>query len=134
MKIRYAALGASAIAGLAVFGMAPAAFATDVVTPPAGAEPPDYSACTVDRDWGQVCYAPDGDNVWIADMSADGHRTVAVWETSDGMSGECYNLAGDGHWLYCDYHLKEGEIIVFQAQLREGDTLLDTSPWASAIV
>lgn len=133
MKMRYAALAASAVAGLAVFGLAPAASANDVVVPPAGTEPPNGSACTVQRDWGQACFQIVGDKVWVLGTHhAMGLEVVAVWGTSDGDHGECVNRIDQGRWMYCDYSLDEGNEIVFRAELRDGDEVLDRTPWAEA--
>ena len=132
MITKLAAVGAAAIAGAAFFAPVSAAASVpeaSVVSP--GHAPPKGAVCTEQMSFGEACWVADGDNMWVGDLSADGHRTVAVWR-SGGLSGECSNVEGNGHWLYCDYHLPENQDITFHINLQEGADILETSPAVTA--
>jgi hypothetical protein len=74
------------------------------------------------------CFYSTGDKFKVADNYADGHRAVLEWETDYGSSGECHDANGAGNgYVWCDYDLRENQLVWFKIVAREGANGKDLS-------
>ncbi|WP_051468076.1 hypothetical protein [Actinomadura oligospora] len=69
-----------------------------------------------------ACFEPSGDKVYVKDTKKDHYSAVAIWKTSYGRKGGCRNALGYGKWAVCDYNMKEGRRIHWQALRYDGNT------------
>ncbi|MFJ6806362.1 hypothetical protein ACIQRK_10020 [Streptomyces anulatus] len=90
--------------------------------------------CGVATTGAWVCFVADGDLIKVQDTSADGHRAVGNWYTSDGRSGTCHNTLGKGQWKTCNYDFSENATVTYRAEVREGTTLIRSSSWRTDTV
>ncbi|WP_406399711.1 hypothetical protein OH805_11625 [Streptomyces sp. NBC_00879] len=70
---------------------------------------------------GVGCFYSTGDTITVQDMWADGLRSVVVWGSSDGKSGECHDANGANNPpTTCKYDVAENGILVFHVESRSG--------------
>ncbi|WP_217215347.1 hypothetical protein [Streptomyces sp. AC550_RSS872] len=70
---------------------------------------------------GVACFYSDGDKITVQDLWADGMRSVAMWTTSYGRSGECHDANGANNPpTVCDYDFRENSQVVIEVVRREG--------------
>lgn len=77
------------------------------------AEPKKY--CVSNNHGAYVCFQPKGDVMWVKDTRKDGYAAAAVYETSYGRKGKCFNVNGAGTLDSCNFNMAEGKTIRFWA-------------------
>ncbi|NBE52203.1 hypothetical protein [Streptomyces boluensis] len=95
---------------------------------PAQAVPGGPAFCIPPTGGYDGCFWSTGDKFGVADNAADGKRTVLIWKTSYGRSGECHDSNGTlNGYKYCDVNLWEGPhangkptIVTFSVAIRKG--------------
>ncbi|WNI21769.1 hypothetical protein [Streptomyces sp. ITFR-16] len=73
---------------------------------------------------GTTCFHSYGDYFTVKDERADGYHIEVWWEADTGPMGECRNIAGAGKTTKCDYDLKEGSYIWFNAMVVDNATTI----------
>lgn len=94
-------------------GTASANAASDNEVDTAKAGTPNFSThpatCTTWDD-SEACFQPNGDYIWVKDLTSDGHAAYGQWTNAlrDGYGmwygyreGSCNNFLGYGKWGYC---------------------------------
>lgn len=63
-------------------------------------------------NYGQVRFAPQGDEIWTWDTAEDGSSVGVWWQTTNGRSGICRNRNGAGGlWSKCNKDFSESAAI-----------------------
>ncbi|MFJ3089526.1 hypothetical protein [Streptomyces sp. NPDC086838] len=109
-----------ALLASAVTSVGQAEAATDTVTcATVSVRPPGGSSIKLA---GTTCFHSYGDYFTVKDELADGYHIEVWWESDSGPMGECRNIAGAGKTTKCDYDLKEGSYIWFNAMVIDNAT------------
>ncbi|MFE1829301.1 hypothetical protein [Streptomyces yangpuensis] len=69
-----------------------------------------------------VCFAHDGDYIWVKDTKADGLSAVGIGHTNYGRTEGCRNKEGYNKWAKCNYDFAEDKKIQMEALRYDGDT------------
>ncbi|GAA5198268.1 hypothetical protein GCM10023322_71250 [Rugosimonospora acidiphila] len=77
----------------------------------------------INTDYSEACFRPDGDVIYVLDLSsADHNSAVARWVTDYGRWGTCRNANGAGTWVTCNKNFKEGAQLGMVATQYDGTT------------
>lgn len=88
----------------------------------------------------KMCWQSTGDDVYITDTKADGHRAGGYYATDRGSYGWCENTKGANTTVKCNLELEEPDMIDFYAARCEGpcapfgSTALNKSGWKRVAV
>lgn len=78
---------------------------------------------------GYACFYSTGDKFSVYDNYEDGLRSVVMWVTDYGRSGECHNANGAASGrVWCNYNFKEDHIVRFIVVARNGANGKDQYP------
>jgi hypothetical protein len=70
---------------------------------------------------GFACFYSTGDKFKVADNWADGLRSVVIWATDYGRTGECTDANGAANgYVWCDVDLAENHLVYFVVVARNG--------------
>lgn len=73
---------------------------------------------------GTACFHSYGDYFMLTDERADGYHVEVWWRTDYDRVGECRNIAGAGETVKCDYDMKEGSTVTFNAMVVDNATTI----------
>lgn len=110
------------------FTIAATVFSVVGVTGPARAAVTEFCSTPFAKA-GYACFLSTGDKFKVSDNYADGLRSVVLWVTDYGRSGECHNANGaESGWVWCNYNFKEDRIVRFLVVARDGANGADQYP------
>ncbi|GAB3960301.1 hypothetical protein [Micromonospora vulcania] len=126
---RRGALAIAALVGVASTLLTPtaasAAYYGDETNYTAISSGPTGDYVCVDHTGVTVCLKPNGDELYVRDIRADGYAAVLEWNLQSGRWGSCVNNLGSGNWGLCNKDFPESDRIYFNGARYNSGNLVD---------